>query len=125
VWKNSRERDTRNFARGIRLPRGLAWLLRLRRKRLMGCNFSVPRAAFEAVNGYEEEFDEFGGEDNDLGFRLANAGYRLVPLLNRGCVFHLHHPQKPMSDAMRKLASVSRAKMRAVTGLDQQRSDPA
>jgi len=125
VWKSSRDGDTRNFARGIRLPRAFARFLRLRYKRLMGCNFSLPKAAFEAVNGYEEGFDEFGGEDNDLRYRLANAGYRLVPLLNRGCVFHLHHPQKPMHDAMRELASVSRTQTRAVTGLDQHESDPA
>jgi len=112
--------DTRNFGRGLRLPIWAACVLRLRGRKLMGCNFSLPRAAFEAVNGYDEDFDGFGGEDHDLGVRLRNAGYRMTPLINRGCTYHLHHPMKRMSAEVRRLRDEKEAqnRTRCENGLD-------
>ena len=87
-------------------------ILRLRGRKLMGCNFSLPRASFETVNGYDEEFDQFGGEDYDLGLRLRNAGFRMTPLINRGCAYHLYHPMKKTGDELRALRAKREAEQR-------------
>jgi len=97
VAKSARQRDTRKLGRGIRLPFWFAWILRVRPKKLMGCNFSLPRALFEAVNGYDEEVDVYWGEDTDLGVRLKNLGCMMTPVINRACVFHLYHVENKMS----------------------------
>ncbi|MEM8883993.1 MAG: glycosyltransferase [Planctomycetota bacterium] len=108
----SRSGDARNYGRGLRLPFWIAFILRLRGRKLMGCNFSLPRASFVKVNGYDEEFDEFGGEDYDLGLRLANAGFRMTPLINRGCAYHLYHPMKRTSEELRALRAKREAERR-------------
>ncbi|MGH7838131.1 MAG: galactosyltransferase-related protein, partial [Candidatus Binataceae bacterium] len=43
---------------------------------LCTCNASLPRAAFEAVGGFDEGFDRYGWEDTELGLRLRRLGLR-------------------------------------------------
>lgn len=86
---------TSRFLLGVRLPPLLARLCHPRARKLMGVNFSLPRAAFEAVNGYDETWDVPWREDRDLELRLQRAGYPFFPLLNRAVVYHLHHETKP------------------------------
>lgn len=43
---------------------------------LCTCNASVPRAALQAVGGFDEGFDLYGWEDTELGVRLRAAGLR-------------------------------------------------
>lgn len=38
------------------------------------CNVSVPRAALEAVGGFDEQFHLYGWEDTELGVRLRERG---------------------------------------------------
>ncbi len=85
-------KDTRRWSLGLRLPAALARLLHPRARRLMGVNFAVSRAAFEAVNGYDETWCG-RREDRELDLRLSAAGFRYVPLLNRAIVYHLDHPE--------------------------------
>ncbi|MHC4953641.1 MAG: glycosyltransferase [Planctomycetota bacterium] len=97
VAKSARVGDTRRLGRGVRVPFWFAWALRARPKSLMGCNFSLPRLSFEAVNGYDEELDVYWGEDTDLGVRLKKLGCSMSPLISRGCAFHLYHAETKMS----------------------------
>lgn len=39
-----------------------------------GANTSLPRAAFEAVGGYDKTFVAYGGEDSELALRLRDNG---------------------------------------------------
>jgi len=41
---------------------------------LCTCNVSLPKAAFEAVGGFDESFDLYGWEDTELGVRLRERG---------------------------------------------------
>lgn len=41
---------------------------------LCTCNASLPKAAFDAVGGFDEDFDLYGWEDTELGIRLRAAG---------------------------------------------------
>ncbi len=53
-------------------------------------NTSLPRAAFEAVGGFDEDFTGYGFEDMDLGCRLAaiGTGFRALP---DPVPEHVHH----------------------------------
>lgn len=60
-----------------------------RKPKVLGCNLSVTRDAFYAVNGYDENFAGFGGEDSDLRDRLRRHGSAACSLWDRIWVYHL------------------------------------
>jgi glycosyltransferase involved in cell wall biosynthesis len=62
---------------------------------LRSTDFSISRADFERVNGFDEAFRGWGCEDDDLGRRLKCAGIRPVSVLDRTRVYHLWHPPVP------------------------------
>ncbi len=62
---------------------------------LRSTDFSISRADFERVNGFDERFRGWGGEDDDLGRRLKSAGVRQVSVLDQTRVYHLWHPPVP------------------------------
>ena len=62
---------------------------------LKSTDFSISRADFERVNGFDEQFQGWGCEDDDLGRRLIAAGVRPVSVLDRTRVYHLWHPPAP------------------------------
>jgi GT2 family glycosyltransferase len=55
-------------------------------------DFSIWRADFERINGFDENFCGWGGEDDDLGWRLRRAGMRLHSLMRWTYSYHLWHP---------------------------------
>ncbi|MBL7224394.1 MAG: glycosyltransferase [Candidatus Brocadiae bacterium] len=83
----------RRFRRRARLARVWPSESVFRKLRLLGFQASMPREAFETVNGFDEAFEGWGEEDLDLGLRLQLAGYRACTVLDRSRVLHLHHPR--------------------------------
>jgi glycosyltransferase involved in cell wall biosynthesis len=55
-------------------------------------DFSIWRSDFDRVNGFDENFCGWGGEDDDLGWRLRRAGLRLHSLMRWTYSYHLWHP---------------------------------
>ncbi len=88
--------DSRNVLRAIRIKP--VWLRRLLGRDLVndliGSNFSVSRELLFEVNGYNEDFREYWGEDGDLFLRLRNAGAEIVGSKSVAIQFHLHHPRR-------------------------------
>jgi glycosyltransferase involved in cell wall biosynthesis len=71
-------------------------LIRHRTKpRLIGNNVGIWRADYERVNGYDEKFEGWGCEDDDLTLRLKQAGVRIESILRWTYVVHLWHPPDP------------------------------
>jgi glycosyltransferase involved in cell wall biosynthesis len=66
-------------------------LRRPRRPRLLGLNFSVDRASFFAVNGFDQTYRNSARDDSDLRNRLLLAGVRPISLWHRARVIHLFH----------------------------------
>jgi glycosyltransferase involved in cell wall biosynthesis len=66
-------------------------LRRPRRPRLLGLNFSVDRASFFAVNGFDQTYRNSARDDSDLRNRLLLAGVRPISLWHRARVVHLFH----------------------------------
>jgi hypothetical protein len=56
-----------------------------------GCNFSLPKDLFYAINGCDEDFVDGSIEDNDIGIRVLNQGKRLRSVRGLAIIFHLWH----------------------------------
>ena len=67
-------------------------LRRRHRPRLYGLNFSVDRASFERVNGFDQTYRNSARDDSDLRNRLLLARVRPISLWHRARVVHLFHP---------------------------------
>jgi glycosyltransferase involved in cell wall biosynthesis len=63
--------------------------------KLNGCDCGIWRTDFEKVNGFDENFEGWGCEDDDLGLRLRRAGVRITSILRHTRVYHLWHPLDP------------------------------
>jgi glycosyltransferase involved in cell wall biosynthesis len=107
-----------NRKNGFRLPR-LGRFLNRRKKfqaSLRGCNLSMHRDLFLAVDGYDEVFDGlWGREDSDICYRLFHSGWRVKNLWLAGLQYHLHHPsiKRRQSDRLDdELKAVIQAKRR-------------
>ena len=57
-----------------------------------GCNLSMYKDLFIAINGCDEDFLDGSIEDNDLGIRALNQGKKIRTLRNIAIIFHLWHP---------------------------------
>ena len=116
-------RETRHLRFAIRLPPFLARCLHPASKRLMGCNFSLPKTLFEQVNGFDEAWEgsQHRCEDWDLETRLRKNGFPLRPIANAGVVFHLDHPERKPDEHYRRLREERRANapFRSLCGLEE------
>jgi glycosyltransferase involved in cell wall biosynthesis len=56
-----------------------------------GCNFSLYKNLFIAINGCDEDFLDGSIEDNDLGIRVLNQGKQVRSVRGLAIIFHLWH----------------------------------
>jgi glycosyltransferase involved in cell wall biosynthesis len=71
-------------------------------------DFSIWREDYKRINGFDENFCGWGGEDDDLGWRLRRAGIRIQSLMRWTYSYHLWHPVDVTVPAVPKLASNAR-----------------
>ncbi len=57
------------------------------------------RVDYERVNGYDENFQGWGCEDDDLRYRLRRAGVKIESILRWTRTFHLWHPSEATAPA--------------------------
>lgn len=57
----------------------------------LGCNMAYWKSDFIAVNGYDESFEGWGREDDDLTHRFARNGCYIRDLRFKGIIYHLWH----------------------------------
>lgn len=69
--------------------------LRRKRARIRGGNWACTAIALFAVNGFDENFENFGREDSDIRNRLINAGFRAMCQWSTNWTFHCHHDVDP------------------------------
>jgi glycosyltransferase involved in cell wall biosynthesis len=88
-WNHVPAHDRRN---GIYLPMAFGWRGRFSaRYNILGCNFSLFRADFLEVNGYDERIVGRGMEDINLRSRLINAGMAISAISQEALQYHCHH----------------------------------
>jgi glycosyltransferase involved in cell wall biosynthesis len=59
---------------------------------LIGCNMGIWREDLVAVNGFDESYIGWGGEDSDIGSRLYHLGRPRKFVYGHAVVYHLDHP---------------------------------
>jgi glycosyltransferase involved in cell wall biosynthesis len=93
---------------------------------ILGCNFSIMKTDFAAVNGFNEEFLGRGGEDTDIDLRLRRNGVRVRCLRNKLIEYHLMHQVRVgtfESDSARIQEAQDQGEIRARKGLAEVRED--
>jgi len=98
-WDDPRCVELRNDAAKFRRKARKLWFgrreRRMRRLYLYTTQASMPRDAFERVNGFDEAFEGWGEEDLDLGLRLQIAGLRGRTVRDSSRALHLYHQPAP------------------------------
>jgi len=69
-----------------------SWIRHHSKPKLFGGNIGISRIDYERVNGYDERFQGWGCEDDDLRIRLRMAGIRIETILPWTRTYHLWHP---------------------------------
>jgi hypothetical protein len=64
------------------------------RKQRLSSHYSIHREDIKHVNGYDENFVGWGGEDEDLAIRLAASGLKGKSIIQTARVLHLYHPKE-------------------------------
>jgi len=86
--------ETKNILRSVRLdaPQWITKLLKRDRVYdLLGSNFSISTQVLRDVNGYNEDFNSYWGEDGDLFVRVRNSGVPCVGKIGYAIQWHLYH----------------------------------
>lgn len=68
------------------------WLRHPTKPKLLGNNIGIWRSDFATVNGYDENFEGWGCEDDDLRIRLRMSGVGIESILRWTHTYHLWHP---------------------------------
>jgi glycosyltransferase involved in cell wall biosynthesis len=88
--------ETKNILRSWRLDLP-PWMTRLMKRDrvydLLGSNFSMTTQLMIDVNGYNEDYRSYWGEDGDLFVRVRNRGANIVGRIGYAVQWHLHHPR--------------------------------
>jgi GT2 family glycosyltransferase len=90
-----------------RLARALPIEAHLRKLPLRTCNALVPRPAFEAINGFDEAFQGWGCEDDDLALRLLLSGVWGRAVHTAARALHQYHPVEPTESVGGRAISVN------------------
>lgn len=77
---------------------------------MRGCNLAFWRDEFMAVNGYNEDLQEWGHEDGELAYRLHFAGIKKKALKMGGIVYHLWHKEASRGNEATHLSALERVK---------------
>ena len=85
--------------RAIRAP----WLARIKARsrsggRIFSCNMSAWREDLLRVNGFDERFEGYGGEDQELAKRMRHAGITRRQLKFAALAIHLFHSSRAPDD---------------------------
>ena len=67
-------------------------MLNRKEKGILGSHFSLHRKDFIDVNGFDERFTHYGGEDTDLDYRLQRNGVKIKTLKHIAIQYHIYHP---------------------------------
>ncbi len=93
--------ELRALAKRDRKARFYRFIHHPTKPKLTGGNLGVWRQDFERVNGFDENFEGWGGEDTDLGLRLRRVGVSIDSILRWTYTYHLWHP--PDATAPKKI----------------------
>ncbi len=89
----------------------------------LGCNMSFWKEDYLRINGYDEFFEGWGGEDYDFAWRMTNSGVERLYLKFSGIVYHLWHNDLYMQNKEKNFAYYREKReqkaLRCKAGVDQ------
>jgi glycosyltransferase involved in cell wall biosynthesis len=88
------ESELRRLRKTDRSSRFYRFIRHPTKPKLIGNNVGIWRRDYERVNGYDENFEGWGCEDDDLRQRLRKAGVGVASILRWTNTFHLWHPNE-------------------------------
>jgi glycosyltransferase involved in cell wall biosynthesis len=77
-----------------------AWLRKLisrKKPYMLGSTYSLEKSLVEEINGFNEEFVGYGGEDIEFEYRLRLAGARFKWVRHQAIQYHLYHAQRAVT----------------------------
>lgn len=93
------------------------------RANALGCNMAFWRSDLYAVNGYDEIYEGWGREDDDIAHRLHRLGLQMRDVRFAALCAHLWHPENSRADMERNVklceSQDNDGVIRAEKGLDQ------
>lgn len=97
--------------RALRFPDVMLPLLRkLKDVWPYGANLAVDRIDLLEINGFDEDYLGWGGEDIDLHQRLKMAGLDYIGVIGRAVSYHLEHPIREPDDGDEELKRIKEEK---------------
>ncbi|PRX35693.1 galactosyltransferase-like protein [Orenia metallireducens] len=83
----------------------------IKRKTVMiGSNFGVSKDIIYKVNGFDEDYEDYGFEDTDLQWRLEKIGVEFKSLRNKAIQYHLFHGRNGQKEAFNKNKKIYKKK---------------
>jgi glycosyltransferase involved in cell wall biosynthesis len=114
-----------NAIRNKALSRYFASRYKKNRLVFLGCNMSFWKDDYLRINGYDEFFTGWGGEDYDFASRLVNSGVRRLSLKFSAIVYHLWHADLYMENKERNFHYTEERRqakaIRCANGIDKYR----
>lgn len=69
--------------------------LRKRAAKIVGLGFGLYKEDYYKVNGFDENYEGWGYEDDDFGNRLTFSGVYGIPLKSKHPMIHMYHKEAP------------------------------
>ncbi|WP_329903510.1 glycosyltransferase family 2 protein [Porphyromonas pogonae] len=93
----------------------------------LGCNMSFFKKDCIAINGYDNDYEGWGGEDIDFARRLQSYGLKKKYLKFSGIVYHLWHEDKYMHNKEKNFSRMRESQdqklIRVPNGFEEVRGD--
>jgi cellulose synthase/poly-beta-1,6-N-acetylglucosamine synthase-like glycosyltransferase len=83
------------------------------KRQLWGCNMGVLKKHLVEVNGFDEDYAEYGPEDLDICTRLQRSGCALKSVKFQAIIYHLYHKTRALDDVMQRGKQLFDEKMKA------------
>jgi|GEM_PF-117891 len=77
-------------------------LLSMLRKKggMAGASFAAWKNDIERINGFNEFFVQYGGEDADIAIRLEKSGVKMKKMVHWGIAYHFDHVKNPRPEKL-------------------------
>lgn len=80
---------------------------------LLGSVCSLEKSLMEEINGFNEDFVGYGGEDTELEYRLRLVGARFKWVRHQAIQYHLYHPPRLANPQNVQVIEQTRARRQA------------
>jgi cellulose synthase/poly-beta-1,6-N-acetylglucosamine synthase-like glycosyltransferase len=72
------------------------------KRQFWGCNWGILKEDLLAINGFDEDYAEYGYEDIDVYIRLYAAGCRPKSMKFQAIMYHLYHKHRATNEMMNR-----------------------